>query len=64
MFTVTVLDILLSKGRLVLSPAQRGTGSERVKEKIRYRRESVTLKVKIIPKKLFQAWMKKTGGAW
>ena len=30
MFTLTVFRILLFKGRLVLSPAQRGTGSERV----------------------------------
>ena len=29
MFTVTVLEILLSKGRSVLSPTKRGTGSER-----------------------------------
>ena len=29
MFSVTVLDILLLKGRFVLSPAQRRTGSER-----------------------------------
>ena len=31
MFTLTVFEILLSKGRSVLSPAQRGTGSESVK---------------------------------
>ena len=30
MFTLNVFEILLSKGRLVSSPAQRGTGSERV----------------------------------
>ena len=30
MFTLTVFEILLSEGRPVLSPAQRGTGSERV----------------------------------
>ena len=29
MFTVTVLEILLSKDRSVLSPTKRGTGSER-----------------------------------
>ena len=32
MFTLTVFEILLSDGRSVLSPAQRGTGSERVKK--------------------------------
>ena len=31
--TPTVFEILLSEGRTVLSPAQRGTGSERVKSK-------------------------------
>ena len=31
MFTLTVIDILLSKGRSVLSPAQRGTGTKSVK---------------------------------
>ena len=31
MFTPTVFDILMSEGRSVLSPVQRGTGSERVK---------------------------------
>ena len=30
MFTPTVFDILMPEGRSVLSPAQRGTGSERV----------------------------------
>ena len=30
-FIVTVFEILLFEGRLVLSPAQRGTGNERVK---------------------------------
>ena len=30
MFTLTVFEILLSEGRSVLSPAQRGTGSERI----------------------------------
>ena len=30
MFTLTVFEILLSEGRSVLSPTQRGTGSERV----------------------------------
>ena len=33
MFTLTIFEILLSEGRSVLSPAQRGTGSERVKGK-------------------------------
>ena len=33
MFTLTVFEILLSEGRSVLSPAQWGTGSERVKGK-------------------------------
>ena len=33
MFTLTVFEILLSEGRSVLSSAQRGTGSERVKGK-------------------------------
>ena len=32
MFTPTVFEILMSEGRLVLSPTQRGTGSERVKK--------------------------------
>ena len=32
-FTVTVFKILLYEGRLLLSPAQRGTGNERVKQK-------------------------------
>ena len=32
MFTLTVFQILLSEGRLVLWPAQRGTGSERIKQ--------------------------------
>ena len=31
MFTTTVFEILLFEGRLVLSPAKRGTESERVK---------------------------------
>ena len=31
MFTPTVFEILISEGRAVLSPAERGTGSERVK---------------------------------
>ena len=31
MFTPTVFDILMSEGRSVFSPVQRGTGSERVK---------------------------------
>ena len=31
MFTLTVLEILLLEARLVLGPAQRGTGSKRVK---------------------------------
>ena len=31
MFTPTVFDILISEGRSVFSPVQRGTGSERVK---------------------------------
>ena len=30
MFTLTVFEILLSEGRSVLSPAQRGTGRERI----------------------------------
>ena len=30
MFTLTVFEILLSEGRSVLSPAQRGAGSEKV----------------------------------
>ena len=33
MFTPTAFEILLSKRRSVLSPAQRGTGSERAKKK-------------------------------
>ena len=31
MFTITIFETLLSGSRSVLSPAQRGTGSERVK---------------------------------
>ena len=31
-FTVTVFEILLYEGRLLLSPAQRGAGNERVKQ--------------------------------
>ena len=33
MFTLTVFEILLFKGRLVLQPTQRGTESESVKVK-------------------------------
>ena len=33
MFTPTAFEILLSKRRSVLSPTQRGTGSERAKKK-------------------------------
>ena len=35
MFTPTVFEILLSEGRSVISPAQRGTGSERVKVSVK-----------------------------
>ena len=34
MFTFAIFEILLFKSRLVLSPAQPGTGSERVKTAI------------------------------
>ena len=34
MFTLTVFEMLLSEGRLVLSPTQQGTGSEWFKKKI------------------------------
>ena len=34
-FTVTVFEILLFEGRSVLSPAQRGTGSEKVKVSVK-----------------------------
>ena len=36
MFTPTVLGILMPDGRSVLSPAQRGAGSERVKFKVKF----------------------------
>lgn len=36
MFTPTVLEMLMSDGRSVLSPAQRGAGSERVKFKVKF----------------------------
>ena len=35
MFTLTVFELLLSENRSVLSPAQRGTGSERVKVSVK-----------------------------
>ena len=35
MFTLTVFEILLFKSRLVFSPAQQGTGSERVKVSVK-----------------------------
>ena len=35
MFTPTVFEILLSEGRSVISPAQRGTGSKRVKVSVK-----------------------------
>ena len=35
MFTLNVFEILMSEGRLVLSPALRGTGSERVKVSVK-----------------------------
>ena len=36
MFTPTVFEILMAERRSVLSPAQRGTGNERVKERMSY----------------------------
>ena len=35
MFTRGVFEILMSEGRLVLSPAQWGTGSEKVKVSVK-----------------------------
>lgn len=35
MFTITVFEILLFEGRLVLLPAQRSTGTERVKIQVK-----------------------------
>ena len=41
MFTLTAFEIFLSKGRLVLSPAQRGTGSERVNNQLIKKQSSI-----------------------
>ena len=38
MFTLTVFEMLLSEGRLVSSPTQRGTGSEWVKKTYHFKR--------------------------
>ena len=38
MFTLTVFEMLLSEGRLVLSPTQQGTGSEWFKKENHFKR--------------------------
>ena len=43
MFTLTVFEILLSEGRSVLSPAQRGTGNERAKVSLKNQKNIRTL---------------------
>ena len=53
MFTLTVFEILLSEGRSVLSPAQRVTGSERVKKTLPFVVINENQIVVCIPKFIF-----------
>ena len=60
MFTLTVFEILLSEGRSVLSPAQRGTGNERAKVSLKNQkniRTLLTLPEKWLTYKLRRFWM-------
>ena len=50
MFTLTVFQILLLEGRLVFAPAQRDTGSERVKFSVKKKQENVQLLSKLLAK--------------
>ena len=47
MFTLTVFEILLSQSRLVLSPAQRGRGSEIVKISVK-NQKTIQLLLKLL----------------
>ena len=60
MFTLTVLKILLSEGRSVLSPAQRGAGNERAKVSLKNQKNIRTLLIlpeKCLTYKLRRLWM-------
>ena len=48
-FTLTVFEILLSEGRSVLSPAERGTGSERVKVSVK-NQKNIGILLKLLEK--------------
>ena len=48
-FTLTVFEILLSEGRSVLSPAERGTGSERVKVSVK-NQKNIEILLKLLEK--------------
>ena len=58
MFTVTVFEILLYEGRLLLSPTQRGAGNERVKqEKYIYIKRKKTEKQTLVINTLRVYWV-------
>ena len=48
-FTLTVFEILLSEGRSVLSPAERGTGSKRVKVSVK-NQKNIGILLKLLEK--------------
>ena len=49
MFTLTVFEVLLLEGRLILSPCQRGTVSEKVKFSVK-KQTNVRLLLKLLEK--------------